>query len=315
MESYLVISSKSDRVQLEHCLLYDYEMQEENGYRKRQTATIRPPESFKQNEWFVPVSCSPTQDTINRLVFRLFDQNDRELGLFTVNVGFNESYLPWFNIVAVPRIEQHSGNNWNNEGFEKPGRSALFSSGTSTTATGYIDRAQRIIPSGHEVSVVARRRGHVPGDPPIPKAEALTQSLQHYYIYTLSVSIDGTPPRLALESPHPPATASPSPRFESRTSRRTSTLDLAGIGSLFSRPKNELDQPHHVESSDSMVTSLNEQAIRLEQTSGLETLFSSNLSTFQHLSPKTLMHAGPPHENTEVPPPQPTFKQLHLLDN
>lgn len=255
MESHLVISSDSDRVRLGHCSLYDYVLPGENRYRRRQAVTIRPLSPSKQEKWYISMSGSPSRGTLNALYFKLVDQESRDVGMFSVDVGFDRLYLPWCSIDDDPVVEQHSGSHWNVDGFERSARSVILGDATSTSANGLIDRDQKNLNSGHTVSVVVRRRAHISGDPPISKGKAMTQPLQHFYMYTLHVSIDAERPRMGPHSPQATDRASPSLSIDIPSNRRVSTLNLAGMGSHLSLLENEFSQPRHVGSYESVRSS------------------------------------------------------------
>lgn len=221
-KSNLVISATSaitsTRIRLEHDLVYDFS--EPIKPRKRQPT---PPEPKKQGKWTVPVNNNIGMT--NELLFRLMDDSDRGLVIFSIHVGVNMSYLPWCKVVSSPELGHKSGSNWT---LKRNNRHGVFGEGPTNPETiGYIDRDQKNLASGHKVSAVVRRRCHVPEDPPIPSMEQGT----HYYIYTLHFAIEEP---FASEPGSPQATAgvSPSTPSGSPTILRAEMMDLAGTGSF-----------------------------------------------------------------------------------
>lgn len=178
-----------------------------------------------RGKWTVPMKNN--MGMTNALLFRLMDNNDRGLAIFSIHVGVNKSYLPWCKIDSMPELGHKSGNNWTLKATDRHG---LFGEGPTTPETiGYIDRDKKNLTSDHRVSAVVRRRCHVRGDPSIPSMEHGT----HYYMYTLCLAIE----ELCESEPgSPQATAGVSRRSTSPgspTISRALTMDFAGMGSGF----------------------------------------------------------------------------------
>jgi hypothetical protein len=265
MESHLVISSQSDCLGLQHSLSYEY------GKPKKDDLGIAvpEPEPIGQGTWSLAMSVSPYIDTLKVLLFGLLDQSGQNLGHFSVTVGFNRSYLPWCTVCLEPEIEKQSDGKWSLIASDRPRIWGRYRKGTTIMT---VDRVETNLASGHKLLVVVRRRAQILGDRPIFQNQTMTESGRHVCVYTLHVWLDDALPELAPESPHATAGASLSPRSTPPASMRALTMDLAGMGLLFPQSEDDSDfgQPHHVGTSDSIVTSLSDEMsdsdIQAEQT-------------------------------------------------